>query len=124
VRDSVIAGIRVPAGTTVLCLMRGESLSPRHFMNPEAFAPERWLRGGGPTQISSAARRVSMPFGAGPRICPGRNLALLEIKLAMAMLLAHFEIADVTPRGAGAAMERMSFTLMPVRLRMRLRART
>jgi cytochrome P450 len=122
-RDSVIAGIRVPAGTTLLCLMRSDSLSARHFLNPEAFAPERWLMGSGPSQISSAARRVSMPFGAGPRICPGRNLALLEIKFAMAMLLAHFEIAEVTPCGVGAAMERMSFTMMPVRLRMRLRAR-
>jgi cytochrome P450 len=122
--DSLIAGIRVPAGTTLLCLMRTDSLSARHFINPEAFAPERWLTGGGRPQISSATRRVSMPFGAGPRICPGRNLALLEIKLAMAMLLAHFEIADLTPCGVGAAMEHMSFTMMPVRLQMRLRART
>jgi cytochrome P450 len=64
-----------------------------------------------------------MPFGAGPRICPGRYLALLEIKMAMAMLLAHFDILDVsTPDGSEPA-EQMAFTMMPVGLRMRLRER-
>ena len=35
-----------------------------------------------------------MPFGAG-RDLPGLYLALLEMKMAMAMLLSHFEIAGV-----------------------------
>ena len=78
---------------------------------------------GGPGQALSSAKRISMPFGAGPRVCPGRYLALLEIKMAMAMLLTHFEIETVTtPDGAEAA-EHMSFTMMPVGLQMRLRER-
>jgi len=64
-----------------------------------------------------------MPFGAGPRVCPGRYLALLEIKMAMAMLLAHFEIDAVdTPNGA-EPVEHMSFTMSPLGLSMRLRER-
>jgi cytochrome P450 len=122
-RDTVIQGVRVPQGTAVWCLMRGDSVSERHFTDPQAFRPERWLAGAGPAQAASAsaAKRVSMPFGAGPRVCPGRYLALLEIKMAMAMLLTHFDIAAVdTPDGAEAA-EHMAFTMMPVGLRMRLR---
>jgi len=119
-RDTEIAGIRVPQGTGVWCVMRGDSVSDRHFTNPLAFEPERWLERPGE---AASARRMSMPFGAGPRICPGRYLALLEIKMAAAMLLAHFDIdAVTTPDGAEAA-EQMSFTMMPVGLRMRLRER-
>ena len=120
-RDSVIADIRVPAGTAVWCLMRGDSVSARHFPNPAAFEPQRWLADGGASPAASSAKRVSMPFGAGPRVCPGRYLALLEIKMAMAMLLAHFDIDEVTAPDGGEAREQMSFTMMPVGLRMRLR---
>ena len=120
-RDTVVQGVRVPQGTAIWCLMRGDSVSERHFVDPLAFRPERWLTGTGPSAAASAAKRVSMPFGGGPRVCPGRYLALLEIKMAMAMLLTHFDMAAVdTPDGAEAA-EHMAFTMMPVGLRMRLR---
>jgi cytochrome P450 len=123
-RDTVVAGIHVPAGTGVWCVMRSDSVSDRYFPNPQAFEPERWLaEGASPHQAASSAKRVSMPFGAGPRVCPGRYLALLEIKMAMAMLLADFDIESVgTPDGTEPA-ELMSFTMTPVGLRMRLRER-
>jgi cytochrome P450 len=64
-----------------------------------------------------------MPFGSGPRMCPGRYLALLEMKMAMAVLLQHFDITSVdTPDGAPPP-EVMSFTMTPVGLRMRLARR-
>jgi cytochrome P450 len=121
-RDTAIAGIRIPKGTSVWCVMRGDSMSERHFPDPTAFRPERWLADGSAGSASSA-KRVSMPFGAGPRVCPGRYLALLEIKMAMAMLLNHFDIEAVTTPDGGEAEELLSFTMMPVGLRMRLRAR-
>jgi len=124
-RDTTIAGIRVPEGTGVWCVMRGDSLSERHFPNPLAFEPERWLADGreGSAGAASSAKRVSMPFGAGPRVCPGRYLALLEMKMAMAMLLTHFDIADVSTPDGGEAVEHLAFTMMPVGLTMRLRER-
>ena len=62
-----------------------------------------------------------MPFGAGPRVCPGRYLALLEMKMAMAILLSSFDIEAVdTPHGQPAP-ERMAFTMNPVGLTLRLR---
>ena len=65
-----------------------------------------------------------MPFGSGPRMCPGRYLALLEMKMAMAMLLSRFDIEAVdTPDGQEAG-ERMAFTMNPVGLSLRLRELT
>jgi hypothetical protein len=38
---------------------------------------------------------------AGPRMCPGRYLAIAEIKMVMAMLLASFEVESVTTPDGG-----------------------
>jgi cytochrome P450 len=71
----------------------------------------------------SSAKRVSMPFGAGPRMCPGRYLAIAEIKMVAAMLLSNFEIEDVSAPGRAAPAEKLSLTMAPVGLRMKLRLR-
>lgn len=121
-RETTIGDVRVPAGIVVICLMRRDSVSEEHVPDAAAFRPGRWLAEGRPAQAAGAAKRISMPFGAGPRICPGRYLALLEMKMAMATLLGRFEIASVdTPEGAEAP-ERLSFTMTPVGLRMRLKS--
>ncbi|MHB1668134.1 MAG: cytochrome P450 [Thiomonas sp.] len=72
-------------------------------------------------QETMRLKRVSMPFGAGPRICPGRYLALLEMNMAMAMLLSSFGIETVAPAEGGTTREHLSFSMGPVGLRMRLR---
>ncbi len=125
-RDTVVADVRVPAGTLVWNVLRHDSVSGRYFDDPEAFRPERWLGAAGAAPASGpagSAKRVAMPFGAGPRVCPGRYLALLEIKMAMAMLLASFDIDSVTTPDGREAQELMTFTMGPVDLRMRLRLR-
>jgi cytochrome P450 len=119
-RDSVVGDVAVPAGTQIWGVLRHDSVSERHFARPETFEPERWLDGAEPP-LSAAAKRSAMPFGSGPRMCPGRYLALLEMKMAMAMLLSSFDIEAVDAPGGGPAKERMAFTMNPVGLRMRLR---
>ena len=121
--DVTVGDVQIPAGTIVINLMRRDSVSDAQLRRAKSFEPERWLGEGGPAAQASAARRTSMPFGAGPRICPGRYLALLEIKAAMAVLLGRFDIVAVdTPDGLEAR-EKMSFTMTPVGLTMRLRER-
>ena len=127
--DLTVGDVRVPAGTVVISLLRRDSVSDDHLPHAARFDPGRWLGEGAPgehgaaSRLASAAKRVSMPFGAGPRICPGRYLALLEMKMAMAVLLGRFDITSVTTPDGGEARERLSFTLMPVGLRMRLSRR-
>ena len=119
--DTEIGDVSVPRGSVVLALMRRDSVNDTHLPDAARFMPERWLDG---TAVAGQPKRISMPFGAGPRICPGRYLALLEMKMAIAMLLNRFDIEAVdTPDGRPAA-ESLSFTMAPVGLRMRLRERT
>lgn len=117
-RDTVLGDVAVPQGTQLWCVLRHRSVDARLFADAAEFRPERWL---GEAELPAAARRASMPFGSGPRICPGRYLALLEVKLVMAMLLASFDIAAVDTPDGGPAAERMAFTMQPVGLRLRLR---
>ncbi|MDM0112078.1 cytochrome P450 [Variovorax sp. J22R133] len=121
--DTVISDVQVPKGTVLFAIMRRNSVSDAYMPDAQAFVPERWLAGGDPAALSSSARRTSMPFGAGPRICPGRYLALLEMKMAMATLLGRFDIEGVDTPDGQAARELLSFTMTPVGLRMRLRER-
>jgi cytochrome P450 len=64
-----------------------------------------------------------MPFGAGPRLCPGRYLAMLEMKMVMAMLLAGFDLESVGTADGAEPLERMAFTMQPVGLKLKLRPR-
>lgn len=127
VRESVVAGIRVPKGQLVLCLMRPGPTDEKHFKDAAAFEPARWLEGAAGAEAAAAApssaKRVAMPFGAGPRLCPGRYLAVLEMKMVMATLLAGFDIESVAAPGGGEAREELHLTMSPVGLRLRLRAR-
>ncbi len=123
-RETTVGDVRVPPGVMVFSLMRRDSVSDEFVPQAGEFQPERWLAQGGPRQAASAAKRISMPFGAGPRICPGRYLALLEMKMAMAMLLGHFDIVSVDTPYPGEAQERLSFTMAPLGLRLHLQLRS
>lgn len=122
-RDTQLGDVRVKAGQVVISLMRRDGVSDAHVPNAKAFDPDRWLAAGSATAAAQSAKRISMPFGAGPRICPGRYLALLEMKMAMATLLGRFDIKAVDTPDGGEAAERLSFTMTPVGLTMRLSER-
>jgi cytochrome P450 len=119
--DTEVAGIAVPKDMWIWSVCRHDTLVEHYFPDPNAFKPQRWLK----TEDNDLAqsRRVSMPFGSGPRICPGRYLAILEIKLAMVMLLKNFDIESVDTPDGGEAQEMMSITMNPVGLTMKLNNR-
>ncbi len=114
--QTTIAGTHIPAGTRLLLLTRQAC---RHAVERgDQFDPERWL---GDDGRSAPDQRSFLTFGAGPRFCPGRNLAFLESKTAMAMIARNFEIE--LDESHGPVTERFSFTMIPEGLRVRLRER-
>jgi cytochrome P450 len=122
-RDTTLGDLHIPEGMLVIAVMRHDAISEQHVPDAAAFDPGRWLGDGGPSQAASAAKRISMPFGAGPRICPGRYLALLEMKMALAALLGGFELESVGTADGKEPAERLQLVMAPVGLTMRLRER-
>ena len=117
--DAVVAGVRVRAGTRLLLLTRFAATRETSFTDAARFDPDRWL--GGSPAICTHDADAFLPFGAGPRFCPGRNLALLEGKAALAMIARNFEI-ELDP-STEPVQERFHFTMGPHGLRIRLRQR-
>ena len=126
--DTTVEDVQVPAGTIVWCVLRHDSVDEKNFKNAAAFDPARWLVspddvGSAATASRGAGKGISVPFGAGPRTCPGRYLALLEIKIAVAIVLGYFEIESVATDSGQPPKELMGFVMSPERLKMRLKAR-
>jgi cytochrome P450 len=119
--DLVLDGLQIPAGTGAVCLMRRAGVDPQITGDAAAFRPGRWADAG--AEADRVVQKAAMPWGAGGRLCPGRYLALLEMKMVLATLARNFELAEVGTEGGGEPVERLGFTMFPVGLRMRLKAR-
>ena len=117
-RDTTVGDVFLPKGGFVWCVLRHDSVAEQYYPNALGFEPERWLREG----EQAADKRIPLPFGAGARTCPGRYLALLEIKIAVAMALASFDI-EVDTHDGKEARELMGFVMSPIGLRMQLQQR-
>jgi cytochrome P450 len=76
---------------------------PEVFDNPLRFDPARW-------QDIEPSLYEYLPFGAGPRMCIGTTFALMEIKIALAMLVQRFQLT--IPPGAQVDQE-LRLTLRP-----------
>jgi cytochrome P450/nitrite reductase/ring-hydroxylating ferredoxin subunit len=115
--DTSLGEYIVPKRTTVAALLRPGAIDRANFFDPLAFRPERWL------EDSLRPHNVSayMPFGSGPRMCPGRSLALIEMKALLSLLYKNFDVERVGD-SAGVS-ELYGFTMSPTGLRVRLRSR-
>ncbi|HXS34263.1 MAG TPA: cytochrome P450 [Solirubrobacterales bacterium] len=113
--DKTICGTHIPAGTQLLLLTRQATRAAAG--RSEDFYPERWLEDDDKTRAPK-----SLAFGAGPRFCPGRNLAFLEAKAALGMLARNFEL-ELDESGKPVR-EAFGFTMVPRGLRVRLRERS
>jgi cytochrome P450 len=116
-RDTVFHDLAVPAGTAVLLLTRAAANSSPHSTPAPRFEPAEDAA----RADAGPGRAASLPFGYGPRMCPGRNLALAELRSTTLMLARNFDI-EAVPQ-AEPVSEVFSFTLVPRNLRIRFHRR-
>jgi cytochrome P450 len=127
-KETELDGVVLPEGTFVMCVMRG-GIDASAVEDAWEYQPSRWRHplAEGPGLAASDPRRsllkASMPFGSGPRTCPGRYLALLEMKMVLAMLARNYDLVEVGTKDGTPPQELFAFTMVPAGLRMKLRVR-
>ncbi|KAI4370547.1 hypothetical protein MLD38_018892 [Melastoma candidum] len=84
--DIDIKGYRIPKGWRVFASFRAVHLNPEYFKDARSFNPWRWQSNSG----MSTTGQVFTPFGGGTRLCPGYELARVEISVFLHRLLTTF----------------------------------
>jgi len=89
---ATLAGEFIPGGTLVRVNLWGLMRDEKNFTEPERFAPERWMdeEETGPKVLNRAA---FFPFSMGPHVCAGQQLAKMELRLVLAVLVWEFEMS-------------------------------
>ncbi|KAG5245595.1 cytochrome P450 [Salix suchowensis] len=99
VRDVRYKGYDIPRGWKVLPVISAVHLDSTVFDQPQHFNPWRWQQPDnacGSSTCSSAATATTrsnyfMPFGGGPRLCAGLELAKLEMAVFIHHLVLNFQ---------------------------------
>ncbi|OVA17048.1 Cytochrome P450 [Macleaya cordata] len=85
-------GMLIPANTTAMVNMWAITHDSKVWDEPLVFKPERFLESAGGANVDVRGNDLRLaPFGAGRRVCPGKNLGLVTVSLWVAKLVHHFE---------------------------------
>lgn len=89
-------GMVIPANTTAMVNMWAITHDANIWNDPSEFKPERFMANDGGVDIDVRGIDLRLaPFGAGRRVCPGKNLGLVTVNLWVAMLVQRYEwVAD------------------------------
>ncbi|KAF9247497.1 hypothetical protein DTO013E5_4772 [Penicillium roqueforti] len=92
----ILAGYAdVPPNTRVNAQAYSLHRNPEVFPEPETWQPKRWLEAENSPADLEEKRRWFWAFGSGGRMCVGSNLALQEMKLAVAAIYTNFRTTIV-----------------------------
>ncbi|KAE8733458.1 CYP716B2 protein [Hibiscus syriacus] len=101
ITDFTYAGYTIPKGWKAFWTVHTTNKNPKYFPDPERFDPSRF-EGNGP------APYTFVPFGGGPRMCPGKEYARLEILTFIHNLVTSYKWLKSNPN------EKISYIPSPI----------
>ncbi|HEV8681077.1 MAG TPA: cytochrome P450 [Stellaceae bacterium] len=92
--DDTVCGRRVPRGSIVAIMPWVVHRHRKLWPDPDHFDPERFAAKEG----APPSRYAYLPFAAGPHVCVGASLAMLQLIVAIAVLAQQFRFRMVPGR--------------------------
>lgn len=83
-KDDTINGYHLPKDSIIMANYWAVSKDPRYFKDPDVFNPDRFMNG-------NLKGTAFQPFGLGRRSCPGDQLALNSLMVALSKLVRNFD---------------------------------
>jgi cytochrome P450 len=134
-QDDTYEGFFIPANTPIVMNIWGINHDPEEFDHPHVFDPTRFLQNPNGSKRgsddapndngSSSLRRPVYTFGAGRRVCVGKDMAKKSMLLTMAKVVWCFDIeavsADELDTGMRGFHSGLLITPKPFKARFRVR---
>ncbi|XP_058085828.1 ent-kaurenoic acid oxidase 2-like [Magnolia sinica] len=89
--DVNISGYTIPKGWKVQVWFRNVHMDPEVYPDPKEFNPDRW-------DVYTPKAGAFIPFGAGSRLCPGNDLAKMEISIFLHYFLLGYQLKRLNPK--------------------------
>lgn len=99
-----IDGHTIPEGVNIGVGAYSLHHNASYFPEPYAFKPERWIVDSDSSVTAESirvAKEAFCPFSVGPRGCIGKNMAYLELMLAVGRLLFVYDVKKTGGLGEG-----------------------
>jgi cytochrome P450 len=106
-----IGGTRLRKGDAILISPWAFHRSARWWANPDRFDMTR-----------DFASKAFLPFGAGPRVCVGMGVVMLELQLIALEMASAFDLTALSAVPAGAPKSSITLLPPPITMSIRLRA--
>ncbi|KAL2317131.1 hypothetical protein Fmac_031007 [Flemingia macrophylla] len=85
-KDINIKGYTIPKGWRVIASFRAVHLNPDHYEDARTFNPWRWQR----NSEATSPGNLYTPFGGGPRLCPGYELARVVLSVFLHHIVTRY----------------------------------
>ncbi|GJN01131.1 hypothetical protein PR202_ga18370 [Eleusine coracana subsp. coracana] len=90
-KDVFVNGYLIPKGWKVQLWYRSVHMDPEVYSEPKKFNPSRW-------EGLTPRAGTFLPFGLGARLCPGNDLAKLEISVFLHHFLLGYKLTRANPK--------------------------
>ncbi|MGB0896815.1 MAG: cytochrome P450 [Flavobacteriaceae bacterium] len=108
--DVTLQGLYIPKDTTIMLQNKVAQTKEHYFSNATEFIPERWIKNGCPAHQNHSPDIIKA-FGGGARFCPGMNLAMHEMTIAISTICKQFDFKLAVDKHS--VKEHFAFTMYP-----------